>query len=121
MKTKKDYEQIGSFIYGAGRVNSALALMMQKMGRPIVPDAPGKRIALAASAHEADAMFARLPASDSEKAQFSSLMQSLATLGGQLDLLDSLSADDFAACAAGIAAAQDALPRFGAVVDGLLA
>ena len=118
MEPAKNYEEIGRFIYGAGRVNTSLATMMQTMGKPMLA---GERTVLAANALEADAMFARLPASDGDKAQFSSLMQSLAALGGQLDLLDRLSDGDFASCAAGIAAAQDALPRFDAIVDGLYA
>lgn len=121
MEKEKGYEQVGRFIYGAGRVSFTLALIMEQMGKPLVPAAPGERIDLAASALEADAMFARLAASDGDKAQFSTLMQRLVTLGGQLDLLDSLSADDFAACAAGTSAALEALPRFGMIVDGLRA
>ena len=121
MNAEKDYELIGRFIYGAGRLNFRLALMMDQMGKPIVLEAPSERIALAASARVTDAMFARLPVSDGDKAQFSALMQSLVTLGGQLDSLDRLSADDFADCAAGTASALDALPRFAAIVDGLRA
>ncbi|MDQ2989177.1 MAG: hypothetical protein M3R60_08765 [Pseudomonadota bacterium] len=121
MEKEKDYEQVGRFIYGAGRVGVTLALMMQQMGKPLVPAAPGERNDLAASAREADAMFARLAASDGEKAQFSALMQGLVALGGQLDLLDSLGADDFAAGADGVTVALDSLPRFGAIVDGLRA
>jgi hypothetical protein len=121
MKKEMDYEQVGRFIYGAGRVSFTLALMMQQMGKPLVPTAPGERNDMAASALEADAMFARLAASDGDKAQFSALMQGLVALGGQLDLLDRLSADDFAAGADGVTAALDALPRFGAIIDGLRA
>ena len=121
MDADKDYETIGRFIYGAHRIDFALALMMQKMGKPIVAAPPGERIDLATNALEADAMFARLPASDDAKAQFSSLMQSLVTFGRQLDALDSLGAADFAACAAGTSAALGALPRFGAMVDELRA
>lgn len=121
MSAEKDYELIGRFIYGAGRLNFRLALMMDRMGKPIVSEAPGDRIALVASAREADAMFARLPVSDADKAQFSALMPRPVTLGVQLDSLDRLSADDFADCAAGTAAALDALPRFAAIVDGLRA
>ena len=120
MEEKRDFAQIGRFIYGTHRLNFELALWMELMGKPLVTLAPGERIALAAEAAEADAMFARLAASDAVKAEFSALMQSLAWLDGQLGRIADLSAQEVAGCAAATASALGALPRFRAVLDELL-
>lgn len=60
------------------------------MGKPLALTRPDEKPGLAGDATEADVMFARLPASDAVKAEFSALMQSLAGLSAQLDRLSEL-------------------------------
>ena len=116
MKTEQNFEQAGQLVYGLGRAGFLLALLAERMGKPPAPAQAG----LAANASEADVMFARLPASDAVKAEFSALMDRLAGLSAQLDRVSGLSPEEIAACAAGASAAVAALPHFRDVADHLL-
>jgi hypothetical protein len=116
MKTEQNEEQAGRCIYGLQRAGSLLALLAERMGKPLAPTQSD----LAVNAAEADVMFARLPASDAVKAEFSALMRSLASLSAQRDRWSELEPEEMTACHAEVAAAVVALPQFRAIADHLL-
>lgn len=120
MKTEQNYQQVGQFVYGLHRAGFQLALLTERMGKPPALTRPGEPPGLAGNATEADVMFARLPASDAVKAEFSALMHSLTGLSAKLDRLSALGPEEIAACDAGASAAVLALPRFRAIADHLL-
>lgn len=117
METAQNYEQIGRFIYGLQRAGFLLGLLTERIGKPPRPEEASR---LADNAAEADVLFARLPASDAVKAEFSALMRSLAALAGQLDRVAELAPEDIAASADSADAAVAALPQFRAIADHLL-
>jgi CubicO group peptidase (beta-lactamase class C family) len=119
MNPEQDYEQLGRIIYGAHGAGFQLALLMERMGKPMMPAAPGEKLDLARDAAEADAMFARLAASATDKTEFSALMHSLAGLSAQLHRLDRLTPQEIDAAAAAASGARQALARFRSIVDQL--
>lgn len=119
MDTERDYELIGRFIYGAHRAGFQLTLLMERMGKPLVVSDPGDKMLLAEDAVEAQAMFARLPASAEVKAQFSAQMQSLVVVAERLGRVASLAPEELSECTSATAAALGALPRYRAMIDDL--
>lgn len=112
------YETIASFIYGTARLEHAVSELLRLMGMPDRDDAE-----LAANAREAEAMFAKLAVDDAGRADFATLMHSVARLGEQQDgvaaRFSEISEAELAMRVKEIGTATDQLKQFHALVEKL--
>ncbi|MDB5933115.1 MAG: hypothetical protein JWQ01_459 [Massilia sp.] len=115
-----DYQQIGRFIYGTARLESALASMLDTMGH-----AGADHAELAANVRQAEAAFAALPAAEGDRIAFTALMHVLANFAELRDPMFAgiaeMPAEELSARNDSLAAATAEVQRLTAIATALSA